>query len=176
MLALAAVAREEGDRAAVGQLLLKLTTPGVPDVYQGDELTMLALVDPDNRRPVDFAERRRVLDAVLAGEEPTRETAKLHLIHTALALRGRHEAAFGRTGAYAPLDAGPGVCAFSRGIAEVLVLAPVREFENAELMVPEGLRGRWRCTFTGDQHDLGERAAVADLLSEPYGVALLERA
>ena len=44
-----------GDRAALGQLLLKLTVPGVPDVYQGDELLSLSLVDPDNRRPVDWA-------------------------------------------------------------------------------------------------------------------------
>ena len=176
VLALADAARAEGERAALGQLLLKLTTPGVPDVYQGDELWMLALVDPDNRRPVDFAERRRVLDDVLAGVAPTPATAKLHLIHTALALRGRHEEAFGRTGAYTPLDAGPGVCAFTRGIAEVLVLAPVRDWSEAELAVPEGLRGLWRCVFTGDQHELGERATVAELLSEPYGVALLERA
>ncbi len=43
-----------GERAALGQLLLKLTAPGVPDIYQGDELWALSLVDPDNRRPVDW--------------------------------------------------------------------------------------------------------------------------
>ena len=43
-----------GDRAALGQLLLKLTVPGIPDIYQGDELLALSLVDPDNRRPVDW--------------------------------------------------------------------------------------------------------------------------
>ncbi len=43
-----------GDRAALAQLLLKLTVPGLPDVYQGDELLSLSLVDPDNRRPVDW--------------------------------------------------------------------------------------------------------------------------
>src|SRR4051812_45469994 len=47
-----------GDRAALGQLLLKLTVPGLPDVYQGDELLALSLVDPDNRRPVDWMHRR----------------------------------------------------------------------------------------------------------------------
>ena len=41
--------------------LLKLTAPGVPDLYWGDELELLALVDPDNRRPVDWDERRRAL-------------------------------------------------------------------------------------------------------------------
>ena len=49
---------EAGDRAALGQLLLKLTVPGVPDIYQGDELLCLSLVDPDNRRPVDWEARR----------------------------------------------------------------------------------------------------------------------
>ena len=44
-------------RAALGQLLLKLTVPGVPDIYQGDELLCLSLVDPDNRRAVDWDER-----------------------------------------------------------------------------------------------------------------------
>ncbi len=43
-----------GERAALGQLVLKLTAPGVPDIYQGDELAFRALVDPDNRRPVDW--------------------------------------------------------------------------------------------------------------------------
>ncbi|HEX5900611.1 MAG TPA: malto-oligosyltrehalose synthase, partial [Solirubrobacteraceae bacterium] len=52
---------EEGRRAALGQLLLKLTSPGVPDVYQGDELEALSLVDPDNRRPVDWEARRAAL-------------------------------------------------------------------------------------------------------------------
>ena len=50
----AAEVARAGDRAALAQLLLKLTVPGVPDVYQGDELLSLSLVDPDNRRPVDW--------------------------------------------------------------------------------------------------------------------------
>src|SRR3954451_19742581 len=49
-----------GDRAALGQLLLKLTVPGLPDIYQGDELLALSLVDPDNRRRVDWARRREL--------------------------------------------------------------------------------------------------------------------
>ena len=48
-----------GERSALGQLLLKLTIPGVPDVYQGDELIDLSLVDPDNRRPVDWDDAPR---------------------------------------------------------------------------------------------------------------------
>ncbi|MBA3326902.1 MAG: malto-oligosyltrehalose synthase, partial [Solirubrobacterales bacterium] len=77
----------EGESSALGQLLLKLTVPGVPDVYQGDELTDLSLVDPDNRRPVDWAARRAALDALRAGIAPTRATLKLHVIERALDLR-----------------------------------------------------------------------------------------
>ena len=49
------------------QLLLKLTVPGVPDIYQGDELLALSLVDPDNRRRVDWARRRELLAEVRRG-------------------------------------------------------------------------------------------------------------
>jgi (1->4)-alpha-D-glucan 1-alpha-D-glucosylmutase len=56
-----------GERAGLAQLLLKLTVPGVPDIYQGDELLSLSLVDPDNRRPVDWDRRRELLDALRAG-------------------------------------------------------------------------------------------------------------
>lgn len=176
VLALAERARTEGERAALGQTLLKLTTPGVPDVYQGDELWMLALVDPDNRRPVDWQARDEALAQVLARAAPTQETVKLHLLQRGLALRARKADAFGPHGAYTPLDAGPGVCAFSRGIAEVLVVAPVRGWEAAELQVPEGLRGLWRCALTDEPVELGAKAPVASLVVQPYGVALLERA
>ena len=96
----------EAERVSLGMTLLKLTCPGVPDVYQGDELPYLALVDPDNRRPVDWEERRRAL----ASTEPP---AKLDLIRRTLALRARRPAAF--AGSYEPLEAGEDTVAFLRG-------------------------------------------------------------
>jgi (1->4)-alpha-D-glucan 1-alpha-D-glucosylmutase len=66
--------RPLGRRIALGQLLLKLTSPGVPDLYQGDELEALALVDPDNRRPVGWERCKRLLEELQAGAEPTEET------------------------------------------------------------------------------------------------------
>src|SRR5262249_17786236 len=57
---------------ALAQLLVKITAPGVPDFYQGTEVGEGNLVDPDNRRPVDFASRRRML------EELTEEVAATH--------------------------------------------------------------------------------------------------
>src|SRR5262249_16121717 len=51
---------------SLSQTLLKITAPGIPDFYQGSELWDLALVDPDNRRPVDFAQRHALLDSLMA--------------------------------------------------------------------------------------------------------------
>ena len=136
-----------GEAAALGQTLLKLTAPGVPDIYQGDELWDLALVDPDNRRPVDWDRRRRLLDEVAAGAPPRRETAKLFLIHRALALRARRPEAF--AGDYRPLGAGPAAFAYARG-GTVLAATPLRpEGAGATLDVPGDLAGGWTDVLTG---------------------------
>jgi (1->4)-alpha-D-glucan 1-alpha-D-glucosylmutase len=158
-----------GKRAALGQLLLKLTVPGVPDVYQGDELVALSLVDPDNRRPVDWAARRSALTELRAGAQPSRETMKLHLIERALELRARRPKPF--AGAYAPIAAGPDVCAFARGDGELLVVVPVRPDPAAALDAPPG---RYRDVLSGREHDLDGVVPVAGLV-EPHGLALLER-
>jgi (1->4)-alpha-D-glucan 1-alpha-D-glucosylmutase len=165
----AARVAQEGRRSALGQLLLKLTSPGVADIYQGDELEALNLVDPDNRRPVDWAARRAALDALLGGAAPTDETMKLFLIWRALDLRARRPDAF--AGAYEPVDAGPGVCAYLRG-GEVLVVVLVRPAGAAVL---RRVAGRWRDALAGEQRDLGDEAAVAGLV-DGNGLALLERA
>jgi (1->4)-alpha-D-glucan 1-alpha-D-glucosylmutase len=168
----AARVAEEGRRAALCQQLLKLTSPGVPDVYQGDELEDLSLVDPDNRRPVDWQRRRAALDALRAGAEPTPETLKLLLIWKALDLRARRPEPF--AGAYDPVDAGPGVCAYARG-RDVLAVAPIRDWEGAELALGPGLAGRWRDVLTGEERALREAEPVAPLVAR-HGLALLERA
>jgi (1->4)-alpha-D-glucan 1-alpha-D-glucosylmutase len=105
---------------ALARTLVHCTAPGVPDLYQGDELWNFSLVDPDNRRPVDFSERARLLDeletrdgdrAALAAELaawPEDDRSKLHVIRVALAARRRHPDLFaggyralGAVGAYA---------------------------------------------------------------------------
>jgi (1->4)-alpha-D-glucan 1-alpha-D-glucosylmutase len=159
----AAELAEAGDRAALGQLLLKLTVPGVPDIYQGDELLSLSLVDPDNRRPVDWDARRAALAEVVAGAE---EPRKLRLIHRALALRARRPDAF--TGAYEPLPAGPDAVAFARG-GEVVAAARLRG-DGAEIVTLPA--GAWRDVL-GDR-TLSGRLTVADLTGE-LGIAVLER-
>ena len=72
-----------GEHGSLGALLLRLTSPGLPDIYQGDAFWSLNLVDPDNRRGVDWRRHRQAL-----GEEtPRRETLKLHLIRRVLRVR-----------------------------------------------------------------------------------------
>jgi (1->4)-alpha-D-glucan 1-alpha-D-glucosylmutase len=123
---------EVGGRISLGMTLLKLTVPGVPDLYQGDELECLSLVDPDNRRPVDFETRRRLL----ASDAPP---PKLRIVREALALRRERE-----LGAYEPLDAAPDVCAFRRG--DDVVVATVVRGPGGRVDLPSG---RWRELLTG---------------------------
>ncbi|MEW6637921.1 MAG: malto-oligosyltrehalose synthase, partial [Actinomycetota bacterium] len=99
---------------SLSQTLIKLTAPGVPDIYQGNELWDLSLVDPDNRRPVDYGLRRKLL-AELQGMDPARTRSllddgvwqsgrpKLYLIHRALRLRRERPELFER-GEYVPLE------------------------------------------------------------------------
>jgi (1->4)-alpha-D-glucan 1-alpha-D-glucosylmutase len=127
----------------LGMTLLKLTSPGVPDVYQGDELPYFALVDPDNRRPVDWELRRRLLG--------TADAPKLELIRTALALRARRPAAF--AGSYEPVEAGENVVAFTRG-GDVLVAVAVR----GELNGFHEPSGGWSDVYRTPTLRLAERA------------------
>jgi (1->4)-alpha-D-glucan 1-alpha-D-glucosylmutase len=89
---------------SLGAKLLQITGPGVPDVYQGSELWDLSLVDPDNRRPVDYAERRRLLAAIDDGDVPAIDdsgAAKLLVTASALRLRRDRPDLFG---SYTPLE------------------------------------------------------------------------
>jgi (1->4)-alpha-D-glucan 1-alpha-D-glucosylmutase len=105
-------------------LLLRLTAPGLPDIYQGDAFWSLNLVDPDNRRPVDWGSHAR------AGREraPTRETLKFHLVRRVLRLRAELPEAF--FGSYEPLDLGPAHVGFVRG-GRIRVVVPLRPNEHA---------------------------------------------
>ncbi len=163
---------------SLGMKLVQLTMPGVADVYQGCELAGLSLVDPDNRRPVDFGRRRQLLAALDAGEAAAGlDAEKLLVTSAALRLRRRHPDWF--TGDYQPLAAeGPAAghaVAFARGGQAVTVAT----------RLPAGLRGRggwegtalpldggpWRDLLTGAVHP-GPRVPLA-ALTRRLPVALL---
>jgi (1->4)-alpha-D-glucan 1-alpha-D-glucosylmutase len=115
---------QAGEHASLGALLLRLTSPGVPDLYQGDALWSLNLVDPDNRRPVNW----NVHAAALREAAPTRRTMKMHLIKRVLRLRAERPEIF--SGSYEPVDAGPDRVAYVRGGA-IRVVVPLRPGERA---------------------------------------------
>ncbi|RLC97195.1 MAG: malto-oligosyltrehalose synthase [Chloroflexi bacterium] len=115
---------------SLSQVLLKIASPGIPDFYQGTELWDLSLVDPDNRRPVDFALRQRLLDGLVQQEAGSRSDlvrglmssledgrAKMYLTCKALGIRQNYPNVF-RRGDYIPLQADgrsrEHVCAFAR--------------------------------------------------------------
>jgi (1->4)-alpha-D-glucan 1-alpha-D-glucosylmutase len=147
---------------SLSQLALRLASPGVPDIYQGSELWNFSLVDPDNRRPVDFSERRRALAAIeslLAQADRHDERpltlgpmleqwpdgrVKLYTLVRALRLRRQHRDLFIR-GSYEPFGATadhPHVIAFSRRHAtdEIIVVAPrfVATLLRGEVRAPLG--------------------------------------
>jgi (1->4)-alpha-D-glucan 1-alpha-D-glucosylmutase len=163
---------------SLGQKLVQLTMPGVPDTYQGTELWDYSLVDPDNRRPVDFGLRRALLGRIDGGWQPPIDAsgaAKLLVTARTLRLRRRRPELFG---GYRPVFAegrvGEHVLAFDRG--GVVAVAT---------RLPVGLsrHGGWHdTTLSLDGHSFtevftntsygGSRLNVADLL-HTYPVALL---
>ena len=175
---LTALLVEPGWSNALGQKLVQLTMPGVPDVYQGTELWEDSLVDPDNRRPVDHAARRALLARLDAdGAEPpavdASGAAKLWVVRQALRARREHPEWFT---SYEPVAAdGPAAAhlvGFDRGGAITLAtrlpvtLAAEGGWRGAAITLP----GRRVDVLTGREHegtlDVGE-------VLDRYPVALL---
>jgi (1->4)-alpha-D-glucan 1-alpha-D-glucosylmutase len=170
---------------SLAQTLLKYTSPGVPDLYQGSELWDHSLVDPDNRRPVDYALRRRLLeevgglcacDVVVRMEEGL---PKLKLIHTALRVRAERPEWFGADAEYAPLAVvgarADCAIAFLRGGSVVtvvprLTMSAGNDWGQTAILLPAG---RWKDRLTESSFDGGE-VRVGDLLKD-FPVALLTR-
>jgi (1->4)-alpha-D-glucan 1-alpha-D-glucosylmutase len=174
---------EPGRINALGQTLLKLTTPGIPDTYQGTELWDLSLVDPDNRRPVDYDLRRRLLQELdkLTPQDIWKRVdeglPKMWLIRQALRVRKDHPEAFGPEGDYKPLSASGDkarhVLAFGRGV-NVVVLLPLlvkqlnSDWGNTSIAIPEG---KWHDVFS--QSHINGGTLKLDNLLKTFPVALL---
>lgn len=171
--------------AILGQKLVQLTMPGVPDVYQGNESVDFSLVDPDNRREVDHAAHQERLARMIEGAGPDGiSDEKLWLTHRALVLRRERPELFqGREAAYRPLPTTTGhALAFGRAVGEGPIetvtvatrlahgLAQRGGWGDAWIALPPG---RWRDTLSGAEFE-GGQPTLETLLAE-WPVALLVR-
>lgn len=167
---------------SLSQTLLKLTIPGIPDIYQGNELWAFNLVDPDNRQPVDFEYRRAVLQELIevsegAGEnlpavirelmaDPEDGRAKLYITWKISCLRRKHPTVFA-DGTYETLETiGPKaehLCAFARCLAHnVIIVIATRWFARLHMeepMLPLGSR-TWEDTWIGSPEPDRARAML----------------
>ena len=184
----------------LSQLVLRCTAPGIPDLYQGTEFWDLSLVDPDNRRPVDFAARVAVLDSGTPPADllPTWRDGRVKaaILARALALRARRAAVF--AGDYLPLEVegplAPHVLAFARRAGDAACVTVATRlaarlpgtdaaphvapdaWEDTALVLPDALAGTaFRDALTGAALPAGARLPVAALL-RALPVAILEPA
>ena len=163
------------------QKLVQLTAPGVPDVYQGTELWDFSLVDPDNRRPVDYDLRREMLARFGEGLVPDLDVSgatKLFVVHRALTLRrDRPELFQGYRALQADGPAAAHALAYARSDDLVVVgtrlpvgLELAGGWRDTTLPLPEG---EWTDVITGASVK-GEPVSLSDVLDR-YPVALLVR-
>jgi (1->4)-alpha-D-glucan 1-alpha-D-glucosylmutase len=183
-----------GRVGSIAQALLKLTVPGVPDIYQGTELWDLSLVDPDNRRPVDFERRARVLDLVTGAtpetvlDEMDEGWPKVWTIARTLDLRRQHPERFGADAAYRALKAlgtrAQRIVGYTRGGSIAVVVprlvhglgAPAwgdpKAWGRTSVALPAG---SWTSVLGGDEPiEGGRNVPIAQILAR-FPVALLVR-
>ncbi len=194
LTAAAAEIATHGATNGLGQVVLEIASPGIPDRYQGSETWDLRLVDPDNRGPVDYDALRATIRAI-EGKKPRELLAsfadggiKLHVVRAGLRLRRSMPAVF-LDGDYVPIDAGEEIVAFGRSHESGAVVAavtcrPVRVtagrarwpvgdvWADRRIAVPAG---RWRDALTGCEHTVGDDGLLAALLFADLPVALLTK-
>ncbi len=180
---------------SLSQTLLKFTSPGVPDIYQGNEIWDLSLVDPDNRRPVDYGKRQGMLDGLLQTNLDELVSnwpdgrIKMFLTQRVLRFRREHPDVF-RHGSYAPTTAsgsfadccvvftrefqGEWIMVIAPRLSSRVGFPPIGEKWNDTIIeIPEGLSmERVREVFTGRDIQLdGRRLKVSDaMLTLPFAL------
>jgi (1->4)-alpha-D-glucan 1-alpha-D-glucosylmutase len=173
----------------IGQTILRLTAGGVPDTYRGTELVDLSLVDPDNRRPVDWERRRRLLagvgdaDLISAWNVGDLDGAKLLTVHRLLQVRRARPEAFGPAGPHEPLPVtGPNatrLLAFGRGheVAVLVTRLPATTDPGAWNATTVSLPpGRWRPVLSDDgPFDVDDRPTPLGALLTPVPHRVLVR-
>ena len=184
---------------SLAQTLVRLVSPGVPDIYQGAELWELSMVDPDNRRPADFAKRQALLADLADRRGPDLlknwqcGSVKQYVIQQALGFRREHPEVF-RAGEYIPLETvghhAAHLIAFARhsGMTWTIAVAPrfsaklsksqpclgKGALADTDLAIPPNAPRRWANLFTGESIEVSGtgRMAAAALLGR-FPVALL---
>jgi len=182
--------KDAGWMNSLAQTLIKHTVPGVPDLYQGTEIWDLSLVDPDNRRPVDYERCRQMLGDLheFSGQNDfaARVMArveegmpKMWVVHQSLKLRQEQPEWFGPLSSYTPLTVegarGEHVIAYLRGdaVATVVprwIMTISGAWRDTSVLLPQG---RWTNRLTGAAVE-GGRVAMKNLLRD-FPVALLVR-
>jgi (1->4)-alpha-D-glucan 1-alpha-D-glucosylmutase len=181
-----------GARNSLSQLVLKIASPGVPDFYQGTELWNLTLVDPDNRRPVDYKRRAALLETLRRREgedrialirdlaaNPLQDEMKLFVTYRGLEFRKSQRDLFAR-GDYLPLETrgarAAHIVAFARCLGDrwAVVAAPrwtscLTDWADTEIVLPPNAPREWHDALTG-LIPAGWR--MSDLVKE-FPVALL---
>jgi (1->4)-alpha-D-glucan 1-alpha-D-glucosylmutase len=143
-----------GRVAAIAQTILQMTLPGTPDIYQGTEFWDFSLVDPDNRRPVDYAARAAALAEGAAPDLKAEDagSAKLAVTHRLLTLRAEMPELFAK-GDYTALDLGSHWLGFTRRNNEetLLVVVPTSPMigDWPSLPAAAAASGAWRDALTG---------------------------
>ncbi|MCI0655913.1 MAG: malto-oligosyltrehalose synthase, partial [Acidobacteria bacterium] len=185
---------------SLGQVLLKIASPGVPDFYQGSELWDLSLVDPDNRRPVDFDRRRRFLETLRPeGEALVRDLVqhpedgriKMYVIRNGLRYRCERRLLFQEGDYHAIAAQGPrkhSLVAFARRRGDQAAIAATGRFflrargwgegpgKEDSLLLPEALENsRWRNVFTHQEVQATGRELPLDSTMRLLSVVLLDR-
>ena len=186
---------------SLAQTLVRCTAPGVPDTYQGTEIYDFSLVDPDNRRPVDYAARERML-SVLDNKSATiremidaKEDGRIKLLIVSRALRLRRDWPEVFSGAYEPLETvglqADHIFSYARTAGDRVVLIAVprlvvgllkgqngvptwpTEWGDTAIRLPDQWRGReWENVFTGEKLTAGTALAAGDVFAS-FPVALL---
>ncbi|HEY5032563.1 MAG TPA: malto-oligosyltrehalose synthase, partial [Actinomycetes bacterium] len=173
---------------SLGQRAVQLLAPGIPDIYQGCETVDLSLVDPDNRRLVDYLALDAMLDAAVDASvavpppDPYADLpgAKLRLTAQGLRLRRQHPALVGAGGSYLPLTSTGTAADHAFGFVRSGRLAVVATRLALRLAAGGGWRdtaialpdGRWRDLLTDEVRTVSGGIAAADLLAS-WPVALL---
>lgn len=177
---------------SLSQIVLKMTTPGIPDFFQGSELWELSLVDPDNRHVVDYSRRISLLKSLNLNEldqwienlEDGR--LKLFMIQKILTFRREHPALF-REGSYAPIESkgkmAPHIVAFSRKENEIQIIVvvgrfylqlldrPINSWDDTVLEISSGLIGDYKEIFTGQNIQLTKETPLTQIFSKlPFAI------